>query len=330
MSLSSTRPSCTVHFHHGLIISLVAINAVVTSISSNNTCKSAMEVQNTQHQSNHSRISRKIFQCIRCQRLFNSDASLRQHIADSLSHNLCTCCSPPKDFEQPRSLRQHSVAISKLNENRQLDVTNINRGVGLGGVPRSLVELVFRAACSLRRQNPQPHTIATLTKTSLDLNIVSAILTAALRLLPPDNSSAGRQLRLEKERLSAERAKDAEAEFIARIANFGVEFLTEAEQRSLAGTALPYGQKLGPTPDLLLKTPLLIDGHPCAWIEFKNDFGFKSSPFVTSGTKRQVKRYLDKIGPGIVVYRLGFESGLFAMPGVVCMRETEALEIIGR
>jgi hypothetical protein len=56
-----------------------------------------------------------------------------------------------------------------------------------------------------------------------------------------------------------------------------------------------------------MPSTLLIDGHLCHWIEFKNYFGFKSNPLIASKNKKQLKRYASEIGSGAVVYRLGFE-----------------------
>lgn len=84
-------------------------------------------------------------------------------------------------------------------------------------------------------------------------------------------------------------------------------------------------EHLGPTPDMLLITPILVNGHMCHWIEYKNDFGFRKSPFITSSSRKQFRRYTDNIGPGLVVYRLGFEHGFLNIPGVKFLREAEAV-----
>ncbi|KAK4549314.1 hypothetical protein LTR86_011336, partial [Recurvomyces mirabilis] len=82
------------------------------------------------------------------------------------------------------------------------------------------------------------------------------------------------------------------------------------------------------TPDVLFDTPTMVFGHMCHWIEYKNTFGFKSSPYVHSKNKAQYQRYVTQIGDGIVVYKLGFESGLITLPNVQVCREAEAFACI--
>ena len=64
----------------------------------------------------------------------------------------------------------------------------------------------------------------------------------------------------------------------------------------------------------------------CTWLEYKNYFGFRSNPFVASASKKQYQKYAAQIGPGAVVYRLGFESGHVNIDGVMTFREKEVLQ----
>lgn len=75
---------------------------------------------------------------------------------------------------------------------------------------------------------------------------------------------------------------------------------------------------------------MLIRGHLCRWIEYKNDFGSRKSPLITPSSKRQFKRYSDAIGPGLVVYKLGFEQEFLEIAGVKIMTEVDAVEELGR
>lgn len=58
-----------------------------------------------------------------------------------------------------------------------------------------------------------------------------------------------------------------------------------------------------------------LTGLPC--------FGFQSNIFVASTNKRQCQKYAAYIGPGAIVYRLGFESGNADIDGVMAFSEKE-------
>jgi hypothetical protein len=78
------------------------------------------------------------------------------------------------------------------------------------GIPRSVVSPVYAAAVRLRFQHPSVDDILRGTKTELENPIVSALIEAALRLLPVDNTPHGTALRVEKIRIKAAEARNAE------------------------------------------------------------------------------------------------------------------------
>jgi hypothetical protein len=60
-------------------------------------------------------------------------------------------------------------------------------------------------------------------------------------------------------------------------------------------------------------------------------FGFKANPFVQAKIREQCRRYASLFGPGMIVYRLGFETGLLGgIEGVHVAREREVCLWMGR
>lgn len=198
------------------------------------------------------------------------------------------------------------------------------------GVSRTLVTPVFSMACNLRFSQPTPSVIIARTRTTLDHDIVSAILEAALRLLPPDSTSEGIRSRREKATDQARRAEAAEASFIDRLSGANIDLLRERQLKERARAALDAGQDdvVRLTPDALLSRPTLICGEICNWIEYKNTFGFRSSPYIASKNKAQFRKYATTFGPGMVVYKLGFETNHVKIEGVHCSREADVLQWI--
>ena len=80
------------------------------------------------------------------------------------------------------------------------------------------------------------------------------------------------------------------------------------------------------TPDIRFDSPISVLGQLCWWLEFKNYFGFRKNPFVAVKDKKQFLRYATQIGPGAVVYKLGYETGHLNVDGVVALREKEVLQ----
>ena len=59
-------------------------------------------------------------------------------------------------------------------------------------------------------------------------------------------------------------------------------------------------------------------------------FGFKSNPFVQAKHKAQLRRYAEKFGVGMAVYKLGYERDFFSINGVKVQREAEVLQWISQ
>ncbi|KAJ5559501.1 hypothetical protein N7513_001900 [Penicillium frequentans] len=187
------------------------------------------------------------------------------------------------------------------------------------GVPRNMVTPVFKMACRLRFMKPDTNVLLSYIDTQLDHMIISALIEAALRLLPPDDTPGGRLEAKEIMQQKMERAYLQEVAFVNQVRDFGYQILTEKEQRE---------SQLRSTPDIRFLEPILIDGHLCHWIEFKNYFGFKSNPFIASKNKKQLNRYASEIGPGAVVYKLGFEIDHIVIAGIHSFREAEVLHLL--
>lgn len=183
---------------------------------------------------------------------------------------------------------------------------------------------------------PTADVIIRVTKTELDKEIVSSLIEAALRLLPPATTPQGIKEQQEISRKKRELSQKAEDEFINNLRKKGFLFLTEKEQRNGKEAEEEKGEKKrkkkkkqqmsAPTPDVRFKTSVNISGHTCLWLEYKNFFGFRKNPFVARNNRKQLTRYATEIGPGAVVYRLGYETGHLNIEGVRVFRESDLLE----
>jgi hypothetical protein len=207
---------------------------------------------------------------------------------------------------------------SKPSEDRKPSVNSVayvdNRGYA--GTPTSFIAPVFELACRLRFTEPNAERIIRQTKTPLDQAIVSALIDAAIRLLPPDNTPNGVKARLEKGKRRAERAERAEEAFLANFNRRGYPFLSEVQQKELMTI----------TPDIRFAEPTLICGHLCWWLEYKDFFGFRANPFVAARNRKQFRKYAAQIGPGAVVYNLGFEIDHVKIEGVKIFREEDVIK----
>ncbi|THW74355.1 hypothetical protein D6D17_10606 [Aureobasidium pullulans] len=228
-------------------------------------------------------------------------------------------------------LGKTQVTSQSMTQNKN-ENTEQSKDYGNDGIPSDLVTPVFNIACRLRSPDLTAETVLIASKSRLHLSIVGAITRAALRVLPIDNSTEGYLKRIERERSSAARAIENQDAFTECVAQAKIKFYTEIERRKIMDEKVDAKGRpgRGPTPDLLLHSPVLIRGHLCRWIEYKNDFGLRKSPFVTPSSKRQFKRYSDAIGPGLVVYKFGFEQGFLEIAGVKITSEVDAVEELGK
>ena len=137
----------------------------------------------------------KRIRCVRCDRIFSSMPALQQHRRDSPAHTSSFDCEKcGESFDSEQELEQHSPAHVPV-----IPVSYI-------GIPRSAVSPVFATARRLRFREPTVDDILRRTKTELNNQIVSALIAAALRLLPVDDMLHGIALQTEKLCLKAAKA----------------------------------------------------------------------------------------------------------------------------
>ncbi|CZT13841.1 uncharacterized protein RAG0_17333 [Rhynchosporium agropyri] len=241
--------------------------------------------------------------CDPCDRYFSSQQALQQHL-DSPAHDF-DCDECDRSFNSQQALQQH------LNSSAHIPKDLIS----YHGVPRAEVAPVFATACRLRFIRPTADSLTKQVKTNLEEAVLSAIMAAALRLLPTDDTVEGIALRTEQSRVKAAKAKFAEDSFCMDLTRLGYKFRRESQQE---GEAV--------TPDIRFDEPISVLGELCWWLEFKNYFGFRKNPFVAAKDKRQFLKYATQIGPGAVVYKLGFETSHVNIEGVVTFREKEVLQ----
>ncbi|KFY82975.1 hypothetical protein V498_08364, partial [Pseudogymnoascus sp. VKM F-4517 (FW-2822)] len=135
-----------------------------------------------------------VYGCVPCDRYFGSQHALQQH-SDSPAHNF-DCDECDKSFGSQHALQQH------LDSPAHIPATSAK----YIGIPRSVVSPVYGTAIKLRFKQPTVDDILQRTKTELERQIVSALISAALRLLPIDNTPYGIALRTEKHQVKAAEA----------------------------------------------------------------------------------------------------------------------------
>ena len=246
------------------------------------------------------------YRCTPCDRYFGSQQALQQHL-NSSAHNF-DCDECDRSFGSQKALQQH------LDSPAHIQPTSVK----YTGIPRSVVSPVYVTAFKQRFTQPTVDDILRLTKTKLEIPIVTALISAALRLLPVDNTLSGIAERVEKHRIMAAEAKRAEDSFCLALSQRGLKYVRESQQQGETAT-----------PDIRLQNPTIIYGHLCFWLEFKNYFGFRENPFLASKNKKQFQKYATQIGPGAVVYKLGFEIDHINIDGVIAFREKEVLQDLG-
>ncbi|CAG7925969.1 unnamed protein product [Penicillium olsonii] len=258
--------------------------------------------------------------CEDCNRFFKSTRSKEQHIKTSQNHCIRTQRGIA-DKAQP----QVSWHDAKMKRNQapilMVGATLYSVISPCTGVPRTAVAPVFKMACHLRFMKPDVEMLSGHIETQLDHGVISALIEAALRLLPHDNTAEGRLEAKERMQQKIERALLHELSFVDQARGLGYQFLTEDEQKK---------SQLRPTPDIRFIEPVWIHGHLCHWIEYKSYFGFKANPFIASKDKKQFNKYASDLGSGAVVYKLGFEIDHIAVPGIRFFREAEVLHLMGQ
>lgn len=255
--------------------------------------------------------------CSRCKKPFSSTAAKLQHLRDSPRHNNVRIrCPDDLDLETDQDLDTHLSPHKNKSITKEISDTNTSveeTCLEYLGIPRSVIKPIYDLALGLRFRKPTVDSILSKTKTTLDHAIIAALITAALRLVPVDNTPKGIEARKEKDRIRAAEAKSAEDDFFAQFSRLGYDCLNEDQQKGLSTV----------TPDVLFREPTSICGHLCSWLEYKDFFGFDANPFVAPKNKKQFRKYAEQLGPGAVVYRLGFETGHVDIEGVKVFREAE-------
>lgn len=130
-----------------------------------------------------------------------------------------------------------------------------------------------------------------------------------MKLLNPDVEDIGRLGlgRLSDIRKSADLFEEAVAVYLQK---HGIEYYTENDQKAIAKSK---GERTPPTPDFLLKEPIILESfrhRPIHWIEAKM---FYAASTVPDGTNNAVgcllstaRRYVQVHGPGAFVFSFGY------------------------
>lgn len=279
------------------------------------------------------------FDCGDCGRSFGSEDALRQHLHDSPAHapNFdCDDCN--RGFGSEDALQQHrsnskahsqqrvkSLFLSYHSPKPDKKRTEKDVRTQYNGISPSLIKPVYKLAVQLRRECPTVEDIVLVTGTRLESPIITALVNAAERLNSLSESREDAQRRAERQQQRSQLAQVAEDAFIEHFSRQGFNFATEVQQRQ---QAKHLGQRATHTPDMKFTSPVMICGLPCNWLEFKDYFGFPDNPFVSSSEKRQLKKYVLALGPGAVVYSLGFQSNYPNIKDVTGFRAQEVLQSI--
>lgn len=287
-----------------------------------------------------------------CDQTFVTWSSLQSHIQSDPVHKGCRKCR--KGFLRSAHFNQHMRTAgyhtehnsshsqgAAFHDNQTVLVHQQNSAAGhsttihvprgliqYDGIPAGWVKPVFQTACRIRSANPTVEGLIRLTRTTLDPPIVSAILEGARRLLPPDNSPEGQNTRRVEMAMKALQALEAETAFVVQLQRFQPRSMTEEQQNESIRLKIEAGSAnvVKATPDMLFLEPTWLCGHRTNWVEYKNMFGFKSNPYVHSKIKKQLKRYIDTFGNGMVVFKLGYESDHLSIEGLKVRREVDVLQ----
>ena len=177
-------------------------------------------------------------------------------------------------------------------------------------------------ACNLRHYNLNVQLIREKSKSTLDDTVIAALIHAAERLNSLNENVEQARERAENQRQRSQLAQVAEDSFAERVASKGYSFEREADQRAVM---MSTTGRMMATPDIRFRSPILICGFGCAWLECKHYFGFPANPFIAAKEKRQMKRYITEIGPGALVYAVGFQFDYPNIKGLAVFRAEELL-----
>ncbi|KEF50828.1 uncharacterized protein A1O9_13121 [Exophiala aquamarina CBS 119918] len=271
--------------------------------------------------------------CDACHRRFAGLSSLQQHLTQSSAHH-----ATAKDRITIQALY---TGLEQLTPDMRMGASGAIQhpdAVGGGGtlepifppvpshgrgVPKALVSPVFAFLCRRSANMPELSEVIRRTKSTLDPMIILSLMEAARRLNPPDSGPEGTELRRVQQQQRAARAQLSEDSFVERFRHMGYHFLREVEQREQAEAR---GWVPRATPDIFFASPVFLCGQLCHWVEYKHYFGFPKNPFVAGKEKQQVQKYLTQLGPGVIVFELGFQSGHLKRDGLGVFRAEEVLD----
>ena len=157
-------------------------------------------------------------ECEDCDRSFSSQQALQQHLSSPAHTFDCEDCD--RSFGSQQALQQHLNSPAHIPKNNNTYL----------GIPRSIIEPIYATAVGLRFKQPTVSDVLRQTGTELDERIVSSLISAALRLLPIDNTPQGIALRIEQHRTKAAESKRDEDTFCSELDRLGYVFFREAQQ----------------------------------------------------------------------------------------------------
>lgn len=114
----------------------------------------------------------------------------------------------------------------------------------------------------------------------------------------------------------------AEDKFVQKLAAKGLQFRVQAtlvDEQKIA-----YGRAVA-TPDVLLTTPIEINGVQIHWLDYKDYVG-ADIPFLAKSNIAQCKRYISMWGSGALVYHAVVEG--WEIPNVLMLSREELLGAI--
>jgi Protein of unknown function TPD sequence-motif len=114
-------------------------------------------------------------------------------------------------------------------------------------------------------------------------------------------------------------ALGAEDKFVKQLAASGLKF--RVQDTLVQEQKLAYGRAIA-TPDVLLTTPIVINGVEIHWLDYKDYVGADIS-FLARSNAKQCKRYVSMWGSGALVYHAVVEG--WKLPGVLMLSRDELL-----
>lgn len=94
--------------------------------------------------------------------------------------------------------------------------------------------------------------------------------------------------------------------FVDKFKATGVKLRT---QDDLAAEQIKLDGRASLTPDLLFDEPVIINGQPTAWIDYKDYVGTPVG-FLMESNRKQAAKYTQKWGPGAICYNGGVVEGV--------------------